>query len=200
MGDNMKRVVVMLADGFEEIEALTPVDLLRRAGVEVLTVGAELVKGSRGINVASDISVNDFLEDCKKNGLPDAIIVPGGLNGTKNLANCKKAQNLLLEMWQEKKIVCAICAAPVIVISPLGILKNKNYTCYPTMENDFAEFAGENWQEKVSGAIHHTDNVVIDENLITSRGAGTALDFSFAIIEKLCGSEIKEKVKNSIVA
>lgn len=196
----MKRVVVMLADGFEEIEALAPVDLLRRAGVEVLTVGAELVKGSRGINVASDISVNDFLEDCKKNGLPDAIIVPGGLNGTKNLANCKKAQNLLLEMWQEKKIVCAICAAPVIVLSPLGILKNKNYTCYPTMENDFAEFAGENWQEKVSGAIHHTDNVVIDENLITSRGAGTALDFSFAIIEKLCGSEVKEKVKNSIVA
>ena len=176
MGDNMKRVVVMLADGFEEIEALAPVDLLRRAGVEVLTVGAELVKGSRGINVASDISVNDFLEDCKK------------------------AQNLLLEMWQEKKIVCAICAAPVIVLSPLGILKNKNYTCYPTMENDFAEYAGENWQEKVSGATHHTDNVVIDENLITSRGAGTALDFSFAIIEKLCGSEVKEKVKNSIVA
>lgn len=196
----MKRCIVMLADGFEEIEALAPVDLLRRAGVEVVTVGSELVKGSRGICVASDMSVKDFMQDCETNGLPEAIIVPGGLNGTKNLAACKTAQTLITKMWSEKKLVCAICAAPVIVLSPLGILKNKNYTCYPTMENDFAEFAGDNWQEKVLGAIHHTGNVVIDENLITSRGAGTAIEFAFAIIEKLCGKEIKDKVKSSIVA
>ena len=97
-------------------------------------------------------------------------------------------------------VVCAICAAPVIVLSPLGILKNKKFTCYPTMENDFAEFAGDSWQEKVLGSIHQTDNVVIDDTLITSRGAGTALEFSFAIIEKLCGKETMEKVKSSIVA
>ena len=181
----MKKVIVMLADGFEEIEALAPVDLLRRAGIEVVTVGAELVKGSRGISVATDLRVKELFEDLEKNGLPDAVIVPGGLLGTKNLAACSKAQNLILKMWEEKKFVCAICAAPVIVLSPLGILKNKNFTCYPTMENDFNQFAGDNWQEKVSGAIHHTENVVIDENLITSRGAGTALDFSFAIIEGL---------------
>ena len=196
----MKKVIVMLADGFEEIEALAPVDLLRRAGIEVVTVGAELVKGSRGISVATDMRVNDFLEDCNKNGLPDAIVVPGGLNGTKNLASCKKANDLILKMWEEKKLVCAICAAPVIVLSPLGILKNKNFTCYPSMENDFAEFAGQNWEEKVLDSIHHTENVVIDENLITSRGAGTALDFSFAIIQVLCGKEIMEQVKKSIVA
>lgn len=196
----MKKVIVMLADGFEEIEALAPVDLLRRAGIEVVTVGAELVKGSRGISVASDMRVNDFLEDCNKNGHPDAIVVPGGLNGTKNLAACKKANDLILKMWEEKKLVCAICAAPVIVLSPLGILKNKNFTCYPSMENDFAEFAGNNWEEKVLGSVHHTKNVVIDENLITSRGAGTALDFSFAIIQALCGKEIMEQVKKSIVA
>ena len=196
----MKKVIVMLADGFEEIEALAPVDLLRRAGIEVVTVGAELVKGSRGISVATDMRVNDFLEDCNKNGLPDAIVVPGGLNGTKNLAACKKANDLILKMWEEKKLVCAICAAPVIVLSPLGILKNKNFTCYPSMENDFAEFAGNNWEEKVLGSVHHTENVVIDGNLITSRGAGTALDFSFAIIQVLCGKEIMEQVKKSIVA
>lgn len=196
----MKKVIVMLADGFEEIEALAPVDLLRRAGIEVVTVGAELVKGSRGISVATDMRVNDFLEDCNKNGLPDAIVVPGGLNGTKNLASCKKANDLILKMWEEKKLVCAICAAPVIVLSPLEILKNKNFTCYPSMENDFAEFAGNNWEEKVLGSVHHTENVVIDENLITSRGAGTALDFSFAIIQALCGKEIMEQVKKSIVA
>ncbi len=196
----MKRVIVMLADGFEEIEALAPVDLLRRAGVEVITVGNELVKGSRGISVASDMSVKDFVQNLNDENLPDAIIVPGGLGGTKNLANCKTAQSLITKMWNNNKLVCAICAAPVIVLSPLGILKNKKFTCYPTMENDFAEFAGENWQEKVSGSIHKTDNVVIDENLITSRGAGTALDFSFAIIEKLCGKETMEKVKSSIVA
>ena len=68
------------------------------------------------------------------------------------------------------------------------------------MENDFAEFAGDSWQDKVSGSSHKVDNVVIDENLITSRGAGTALEFSFAIIEKLCGKETMEKVKSSIVA
>ena len=68
-----------------------------------------------------------------------------------------------------------------------------------TMENDFAEFAGDNWQDKVLGSIHQTDNVVVDENLITSRGAGTALEFSYAIIEKLCGKETMEKVKSSIV-
>ena len=196
----MKKVIVMLADGFEEIEALAPVDLLRRAGIEVVTVGAELVKGSRGISVATDMRVNDFLEDCNKNGLPDAIVVPGGLNGTKNLAACKKANDLILKMWEEKKLVCAICAAPVIVLSPLGILKNKNFTCYPSMENDFAEFAGQNWEEKVLGSVHHTESVVIDGNLITSRGAGTALDFSFAIIQALCGKEIMEQVKKSIVA
>ena len=82
----------------------------------------------------------------------------------------------------------------------LGILKDKNFTCYPEMEKSFEEFAGENWQEKVSGSIHHTQNVVIDGNLITSRGAGTALDFSFAIIEKLFDKQTMEKVKKSIVA
>jgi len=196
----MKKVAVMLAEGFEEIEALSPVDFLRRAGVEVVTVGKELVKGSRGITVVTDMRVSDFLEDCDKNGLPDAVVVPGGLNGTKNLAACGKAGKLITEMWEKGKFVCAICAAPVVVLSPLGILQNKNYTCYPTMENDFPQFAGDNWQDKVSGAVHFTEKVVVDGNLITSRGAGTALDFSLAIIQALCGKEVMEQVKTSIVA
>ena len=116
----MKKCVVMLADGFEEIEALAPVDLLRRAGVEVITVGNELVKGSRGISVASDMSVKDFMQNLTDENLPDAIVVPGGLNGTKNLASCKTAQELITKMWNNKKLVCAICAAPVIVLSPFG--------------------------------------------------------------------------------
>jgi 4-methyl-5(b-hydroxyethyl)-thiazole monophosphate biosynthesis len=196
----MKSVAVLLADGFEEIEALAPVDLLRRAGVEVFTVGEEIVKGSRNISVVTDKRVSDFLQECKSQGLPDAVIIPGGLNGTKNLAACTKAQNFITKMWQENKLVCAICAAPVIVLSPLGILKNKNFTCYPTMENDFSEYAGENWEEKVSGSTHQEEKVVIDNNLITSRGAGTSLDFAFAIITALCDSETMEKVKKSIVA
>ena len=196
----MKSVAVLLADGFEEIEALAPVDLLRRAGVEVFTVGEEIVKGSRNISVVTDKRVRDFLQECESQGLPDAVIIPGGLNGTKNIAACTKAQNFITKMWQENKLVCAICAAPVIVLSPLGILKNKNFTCYPTMENDFSEYAGENWEEKVSGSTHKEEKVVIDNNLITSRGAGTSLDFAFAIITALCDSETMEKVKKSIVA
>lgn len=122
----MKRVAVLLAEGFEEIEALAPVDLLRRAGVEVFTVGEYVVKGSRNISVVTDKRVSDFLQECESQGLPDAVIIPGGLNGTKNLAACTKAQNFITKMWQENKLVCAICAAPVIVLSPLGILKKKN--------------------------------------------------------------------------
>lgn len=196
----MKRVAVLLAEGFEEIEALAPVDLLRRAGVEVFTVGEYVVKGSRNISVVTDKRVSDFLQECELQGLPDAVIIPGGLNGTKNLAACTKAQNFITKMWQENKLVCAICAAPVIVLSPLGILKNKNFTCYPTMENEFSEYAGENWEEKVSGSTHKEENVVIDNNLITSRGAGTSLDFAFAIITALCDADTMEKVKKSIVA
>ena len=196
----MKRVAVLLAEGFEEIEALAPVDLLRRAGVEVFTVGEYVVKGSRNISVGTDKRVSDFLQECESQGLPDAVIIPGGLNGTKNLAACTKAQNFITKMWKENKLVCAICAAPVIVLSPLGILKNKKFTCYPTMENDFSEYAGENWEEKVSGSTHKEENVVIDNNLITSRGAGTSLDFAFAIITALCDADTMEKVKKSIVA
>lgn len=196
----MKRVAVLLADGFEEIEALAPVDLLRRAEVEVFTVGEEFVKGSRNISVGTDKRVSDFLQECESQGLPDAVIIPGGLNGTKNLAACTKAQNFITKMWKENKLVCAICAAPVIVLSPLGILKNKNFTCYPTLENDFSEYAGENWEEKVSGSTHKEEKVVIDNNLITSRGAGTSLDFAFAIITALCDADTMEKVKKSIVA
>lgn len=196
----MKRVAVLLAEGFEEIEALAPVDLLRRAGVEVFTVGEYVVKGSRNISVVTDKRVCDFLQECESQGLPDAVIIPGGLNGTKNLAACTKAQNFITKMWQENKLVCAICAAPVIVLSPLGILKNKKFTCYPTMENDFSEYAGQNWEEKVSGSTHKEENVVIDNNLITFRGAGTSLDFAFAIITALCDADTMEKVKKSIVA
>lgn len=196
----MKRVAVLLAEGFEEIEALAPVDLLRRAGVEVFTVGEYVVKGSRNISVVTDKRVSDFFQECESQGLPDAVIIPGGLNGTKNLAACTKAQNFITKMWKENKLVCAICAAPVIVLSPLGILKNKKFTCYPTMENDFSEYAGENWEEKVSGSTHKEENVVIDNNLITSRGAGTSLDFAFAIITALCDADTMEKVKKSIVA
>lgn len=196
----MKRVAVLLAEGFEEIEALAPVDLLRRAGVEVFTVGEYVVKGSRNISVVTDKRVSDFLQECELQGLPDAVIIPGGLNGTKNLAACTKAQNFITKMWQKNKLVCAICAAPVIVLSPLGILKNKNFTCYPTMENDFSEYAGQNWEEKVSDSTHKEENVVIDNNLITSRGAGTSLEFAFAIITALCDADTMEKVKKSIVA
>ena len=113
----MKRVAVLLAEGFEEIEALAPVDLLRRAGVEVFTVGEYVVKGSRNISVGTDKRVSDFLQECESQGLPDAVIIPGGLNGTKNLAACTKAQNFITKMWKENKLVCAICASGKIFSS-----------------------------------------------------------------------------------
>ena len=198
----MKKAVILLANGFEEIEALSPADYLRRAGAEV-TIAAtgtssRNVEGAHKILTIADMTLDTYFSTEKE--LPDAVVIPGGMPGAKNISECAKAMEFINQMFKAKKIVAAICASPAVVLGKTEILNGKNWTCYPEMEKSFEEFAGENWQEKVSGSVHHTQNVVIDGNLITSRGAGTALDFSFAIIEKLFDKQTMEKVKNSIVA
>jgi 4-methyl-5(b-hydroxyethyl)-thiazole monophosphate biosynthesis len=181
----MKKIAVMLADGFEEIETITPIDLLRRAGAQVITVGNELVKGSRDISVASDMRVKEFLADCEKNGLPDAVVIPGGLNGTKNLAACTKAQNFITKMWQENKLVCAICAAPSI-LGHKGLLDGKEATCFPGFE------------EELSGAKISKSFVVKDGNFITAKGMGSAIEFGLQIAEILTNPLEAKKIRASL--
>ncbi len=182
----MKRACVLLAEGFEEIEALTPVDYLRRGGVEVvaLGLGGLRVRGARGIEVVADAA----LEDAAAGGSFDAVVIPGGMPGARNLAESRAARDLIQRHAREGKIVAAICAAPAVVLHEgCGLLAGKRFTCYPGMER------------RVSGAQHSAERVVVDGNLITSRAAGTAGEFAVAILGALAGKSQAEAVAESVL-
>ena len=173
----MKKAAVFFADGFEEIEAFTQVDLLKRAGIQtdMITINKEKkAVGAHNIKTECDMTIDEM----EKDGY-DALILPGGMPGTKYLGQCKELTDLLLKYNSEGKIVAAICAAPS-VLGALGILKGKKACCYPGFET------------MLTGAEVVFEECVREENVITSRGAGTAIEFAYVIIEALMG---KEKAK-----
>jgi 4-methyl-5(b-hydroxyethyl)-thiazole monophosphate biosynthesis len=184
-----KKAIVLLAEGFEEVEAVTPIDYLRRAGVEVTTaaIGDSLsVKGRwSGLKVTADTTLAELAK--KGTGGWDAAIVPGGMPGAENLAASKETGALLKETAASGKLVCAICASPALVLSPLGLLAGKKFTCYPGME------------EKAKDGNWSGERVVVDGNVITSRGAGTAGEFAVAIIGKLIDEAAAKKVAESVL-
>ena len=178
-------VYLFLADGFEEIEALTPIDMLRRAGIEVTSVSINktpLVTGAHGINVIAD-KVIDYVSAVDI----DAVILPGGLPGADNLRANSKVGEFIDKAADEGKYVCAICAAPRI-LGEKGLLKGKKAICYPGFE------------QYLDGAEIVDTGCVVDGNIITSKGMGKAADFSLAIIEVLKDKETAERIKNSIFA
>lgn len=179
-----KKAAVLLAEGFEEMEAVTPIDILRRAGVEVAVVGIGglNIKGSRDITVKADKEISSYDE------LPDAVIVPGGGRGAENLSKSEKVGALIKEAHKSGKVIAAICAGPATVLLPLGILDGKNATCYPGDEKLFGQ-----------RARFRDEKVVVDGNVITSRGPATAMDFALAIAEMLCGKDIKEAVSKKLL-
>jgi 4-methyl-5(b-hydroxyethyl)-thiazole monophosphate biosynthesis len=181
-----KKVLVLLAEGFEEVEAVTPIDYLRRCGIEVTAaaVGNSLyVKGSHGIRITADALLESlFAEGRLLPSVWDGVIVPGGLPGADNLAASKETGILITEMAAQSKLICAICAAPARVLAPLGLLKGKNFTCFPGEEEKVTSPSSASY-----GARWKEDRVVIDGSFITSRGAGTAGEFACAIVEKLTG-------------
>jgi 4-methyl-5(b-hydroxyethyl)-thiazole monophosphate biosynthesis len=178
-----KRVLVFLAEGFEEVEAVTPVDFLRRAGIEVTTVAVgkdKVVTGARGIPIVADTVAGDLV------GLPyDAVVLPGGMPGSKNLAASEAVDAVVKEAAAQGKLIAAICAAPVTVLAHKGLLAGKKFTCFSGMEKE------------VSGAVWREEDVVADGSLITSRGAGTAALFALAIIEYLLDKETADKIGKS---
>lgn len=179
-----KKAIVILAEGFEEIEAVTCIDILRRADIEVTVAGlSEQVTGSRGVIITADKKLDDIATDF------DACILPGGMPGATNLVSSEKVKSTIKDLNQRGKIIAAICASPAVVLAPIGVLENKSATCYPGMEGHFDN----NTQYK-------TDNVVIDGNIITSRGPATALAFSLAIVEALCGKEVSNNLKKATLA
>ena len=194
----VQKALVLLAQGFEEVEALSPVDYLRRAGIQVTTVAVgndRMVTGSHDIPVKADTTLEDLIKTKKlQPSLWDAVILPGGMPGSSNLAASQESSAFLKEMAREGKWICAICAAPALVLAPLGLLDGRKFTCSPGFE------------EKVDGAIWSADRVVIDKSLppercgiITSRGAGTAGEFAVAIISTLLHEAEGEKIAQKVL-
>ena len=159
---------ILLANGFEEIEALATVDIIRRANIDIRTVGigANCIKGSHNISINTDVNINDIelTDDI------DGVILPGGIPGTPNLEANEKAMALLKFAYDSGKLVASICAAPSI-FGHLGFLDGVNATCYPGFEKD------------LRGAKVSSKACVTDNNIITAKGAGVSFQFAFAIVD-----------------
>lgn len=182
------KVLVLIADGSEEIEVLTPVDYLRRANLDVTLCSVSpgrTVTCSHGVSVNTDMTLDSFLS--AGGALPDAIVVPGGMPGTTNIAASDAALKLIGEMYKDKKLVCAICAAPALVLSKCNLLAGHKWTCYPGMQSQAGKESEAGYQEGIS--------FVHDGTLITGRGPGAAEEFSMEILKTLCGNESYEKIK-----
>lgn len=193
-------VIVFLADGFEEIEALTPVDYLRRSGISVQTVSCSsncTVTGSHGIPVIADCTVSSRLEE---SSVPDAVVIPGGMPGASNIADCDGARQLIMKAAGAGKVVAAICAAPVVVLGPLGLLQHKKYTCYPGMEQQLSRWCGAEPGTDTSGAVHTGNRCEIDGCLITAAGPGAAEEFALALVGQLAGSDaVADLIQHSVL-
>lgn len=180
----MSKIGLFLANGFEEIEALTVVDICRRAGIAADMVSVQedrSVEGSHGIKVEADM----LFEDVDFGGL-DMLVLPGGMPGTRNLEAHAGLMEQLDAFYEAGKYVAAICAAPT-VMGHRGMLKGRKACCYPGMENE------------LEGAEVTFDSVAVSGHVITSRGMGCAIDFSLAITECLCGQEKADSLARAIV-
>ena len=182
----MSKVLVPLAGGFEEIEAVSIIDVLRRAEVEVL-IGSltqeMLVRGANGITIQADVEVKNLSAD-----MLDMVVLPGGWDGTHALADDENVQNLLREMDAKGKNIGAICAAP-FALNRAGVLK-EHYTCYPSVEE----------QIRQEGYEGDKAMVVEDANVMTSRGPATALCVGLAIVKKLKGEATYKALKEGLLA
>ncbi len=175
------KVMVPLANGFEEIEALTVVDVLRRAGIQVETVGVigSVIEGSHGVRVMVDKTLHQIKPDEY-----DAIVLPGGSPGYENLGKSSRIIQILKDFNKQNKLICAICGAPSILAKE-GLLDDKKATVYPGNERLLAYPRG--------------SRVIVDGNIITSQGPGTAMEFALKIVEKLLDHGTVERLKRELV-
>ncbi|HUX11615.1 MAG TPA: DJ-1 family glyoxalase III [Spirochaetia bacterium] len=171
MNERLRRALVLFAPGFEEVEGITPVDFLRRAGVEVLMVGVghRVVAGNHNIRVHTDIVIDELPSDLAY----DAVVLPGGMPGAANLSENPTVMELIERTYAADLLVAAICAAPGVVLGKTTILENRKFTCYP------------GYEQNVEAGHFCEDRVVLSDNVITSRGPGTAAEFAEAIISYL---------------
>lgn len=181
----MPSVLVPLAPGFEDLEATTIVDILRRAGVEVITAGLApgLVQGSRGLRVQPDASLDEVLERDF-----DMIALPGGMPGSQHLKDDTRIQALLKRLSATGRYTAAICAAPM-ALAAAGLLDGRQATSYPGVVDKL----------DLPGTVYSTEPVVVDGKVVTSRGPGTAMDFALALVELLVGRAVREQVEVALM-
>ncbi|NPA55531.1 MAG: DJ-1/PfpI family protein [Epsilonproteobacteria bacterium] len=180
----MARVCIPLAEGFEDIEAITLIDVIRRGGIEVVTagVGADIITSAHNVKVIADTTIDKVSADDF-----DLVVLPGGLPGATNLAKSQEVKKLLQDMDKKGKYVGAICAAP-IALKEAGVLKDK-YTAYP------------GWQDNIKEEGYVSDaKVVEDQNVLTSKGPATAMCFGLEIVRKFASQEMYEQLKAGLLA
>lgn len=179
----MKKVIVPLAQGFEEIEAIASIDVLRRANIEIITVslGDLKVKGAHDIVVLADKSIDEI----DVNEL-DGILLPGGMPGSTNLRDDERVINIVKSLNENGKLISAICAAP-IVLEKAGVLKGRKATSYPGFD------------EEMSSCNYTDDRVVVDNNVITGKGPGAALEFVLEVVNYLVGEETVNRLKEEMI-
>jgi len=177
-----KKVLAAIADGTEELEAVTIIDVLRRAkaDVTVASVGAKQVTASRGVRLVADI----LIADCAKQ-VYDLIVLPGGMPGAEHLRDSKVLIELLKAQAKSGRYYAAICASPAVVLNHHGLLDNKKATCYPSMLSQISD-TGEG-------------KVIVDGNCITSQGPGTAMEFALKLVEILFGKEKSKEVAKAML-
>ena len=179
-------IYMFLADGFEEVEALCPLDVLRRAGLEVTTVGVggkDMIRGSHGIVVQADIP-DVMFRDAK----PDMVILPGGMPGATNLDSSRIVDAAVRAAHKNGAFLAAICAAP-LVLGRRGLLEGKRAVCFPGFEDELV------------GATVDTENTVVrDGNTVTAKGMGAAFDFGLELVRCLCDGDVAENIRRSVFA
>lgn len=183
----MKISYLFLADGFEEIEALAPIDIMRRAGMKVYTVSItdnNKVTGTHGVEINADKLIADI--DSRD---AEWLILPGGMPGATNLAACDLLTDMLKAQWVKGGKIAAICASPAVVLAPIDILRGQIATCYPTFKGDLIK----------GGARHINQRVVESGNLITANGPSSALLFGFAIVSATLGNDVASSVASGML-
>jgi 4-methyl-5(b-hydroxyethyl)-thiazole monophosphate biosynthesis len=180
-----KTALIVIAEGTEEIEAITPGDVLNRAGVHITYAGVGSIapRGGHAVPLRADMFVEDV-----GSILFDALVIPGGGKGSENMSRSAVLSDLIMRHWTAGKIIAAICAAPAVVLGPLGILANRHATCYPGLDRRFPKDVKD-----------CTASVCVDGHLVTSRGPGTALEFSLRLAELMCGAQTAIKVGQSML-
>ncbi len=180
-------IYMFLAEGFEEIEALCPLDLMRRAGLQVVTVGigSQTVKGSHGISVLADMREDEYNSLADKSA--EMIFLPGGMPGTLNLAASDTVSNAIELALKSNSYIAAICAAPSI-LGDRGLLNGKSAVCYPGFE------------DRLTGASIPDARLVLDGKILTAKGMGVATDMGLKIVELFCGKEKSDALRRAVIA